>query len=186
MIELATIQKCLKGNQAAYKKAYNESLPYVLSVVSRYIYEPSQRPDVVQSVYIQLFNSLKRYDKEKGSVKSFVRIITVNCCLTHLKKQSKKPIIHTLSVVSESAISSEEENKLLELSKEDILDLLKDMPQGYKIVFLLCAIDGFSHKEIADQLKITPETSRSQYFRAKKWLIKKFNNSTLIKSYGIF
>ena len=119
-------------------------------------------------------------------MKSFVRIITVNCCLTHLKKQSKKPIIHTLSVVSESAISSEEENKLLELSKEDILDLLKDMPQGYKIVFLLCAIDGFSHKEIADQLKITPETSRSQYFRAKKWLIKKFNNSTLIKSYGIF
>lgn len=161
-------------------------MPYVLSVVSRYIYESSQRPDVVQSVYIQLFSSLKRYNEKRGSVKSFVRIITVNCCLTHLKKQSKKPIIHTLSVVSESAISSEEENKLLELSKEDILDLLKDMPQGYKIVFLLCAIDGFSHKEIADQLKITPETSRSQYFRAKKWLIKKFNNSTLIKSYGIF
>jgi RNA polymerase sigma-70 factor (ECF subfamily) len=110
----------------------------------------------------------------------------VNTCLTYLKKESKAPFIHSLDVIEETSISSETENKILELTKEDILELLIDMPQGYKIVFLLSAMDGFSHVEISEKLNITPETSRSQFFRAKKWLVKKFNNSTLIQSYGIF
>lgn len=186
MIESLTIKKCLKGNQKAFKEAYQDSLPYVLSVVSRYIFDSSARPDVVQNVYINFFNSLKKFDTKRGSIKTFIRIITVNTCLTYLKKESKAPFIHSLDLIEETSISRAYESKILELTKEDILALLTDMPQGYKIVFLLSAIDGFSHVEIAEKLSITPETSRSQFFRAKKWLIKKFNNSTLIKSYGIF
>ncbi len=186
MIDSITIKKCLKGNQRAFKEAYNDSLPYVLSVVSRYIFDKSARPDVVQNVYINFFNALKKFDSKRGNIKTFLRIITVNTCLTYLKKESKAPFIHSLDVIEETSISSETENKILELTKEDILELLIDMPQGYKIVFLLSAMDGFSHVEISEKLNITPETSRSQFFRAKKWLVKKFNNSTLIQSYGIF
>ncbi len=186
MIPSTIIKKCLRGNQLAFKQAYNSSLPYVLSIVSRYIYDQSDRPDVVQDVYIQLFNNLEKFDESRGTIRTFIRIITVNRCITHLKKQSNKPIVQTLSVIDEQHISTKGENQLLELSKEDIMVLLQDMPQGYKVVFLLFVFDDFSHKEIAEQLDISPETSRSQYSRAKKWLLKHYADSTIINSYGIF
>lgn len=187
MIEKSIIKKCLKGDQSAFKKAYNTTLPYVLSIVRRYIYDESMRPDIVQETYIQLFNNLENYNSNKGPFKPYLRMITVNCCLTSLRKKSKSPLIQTLTTVEENSFSSNNtEEKILELSKEEILAFLSDMPQGYKIVFLLYGIDGFSHKEIAEKLNISPETSRSQYSRAKKWLMKKYNNSTTKKSYGIF
>ena len=184
MIELITIKKCLRGNQAAFKKAYNDSLPYVLSIVRRYIYDEGSRPDAVQEIYIQLFNNLDKYDPKRGEVKSFVRTVAVNKCISLLRKKSNKPILQSLSVVEENNLADDSEQAILSLKKEDILKLLADMPDGYRVIFMLFSIDGYSHKEIAEKLKITSETSRSQYFRAKKWLVKTFNKSSSIKSYG--
>jgi len=186
LIELSTIKKCLKGNQAAYKQAYTDSLPYVLAVVKRYIFDESARPDAVQEVFIKLFNNLKNYDAKRGTVKTYVRTITVNCCISILRKNSSKPIINTLSVVEENQLGDESAEALVSLSNEDIMLLLNDMPTGYKVIFMLFAMEGYSHKEIAKQLDITSETSRSQYFRAKKWILNKLNNTSSIKSYGIF
>lgn len=75
-------------------------------------------------------------------------------------------------------LSKDDFAHLDQLSKADIVLLLEDMPQGYKTIFLLHAIDDFSHKEIAELLEISPETSRSQYHRALKWIKK----NTLITS----
>ncbi len=186
MIESITIKKCLKGDQSAFKKAYNDTLPYVLSIVRRYIYEEAYRPDIVQEVYIQLFNNLANYDSKKGEFKPYLRKITVNCCITTIRKKSRKPLIQSLTKVEEDTLSDQSEEKILSLSREEILQLLSTMPQGYKIIFLLYAIDGFSHKEIAEKLNISPETSRSQYSRARKWLMKNYTNSTIKQSYGIF
>lgn len=183
LIENSTIEKCKQGLEEGHGQLYNGSIKYVYHVVKRYLDSDEDVKDTVQEIYARTFQSINSFDPRKGDFKSWLRKITVNECISFYKKKSKKSFLTPLSETPEIAVS---DSKIEDLSKEDILKMLSSMPEGYKVVFMLHAIDGFKHVEIAEQLNIKAETSRSQYQRAKNWILKNIISKENTSAYGLF
>lgn len=184
-ITSSLIKACKKGRQEAYKAMYESTISYCYAIVSRYVKEREVK-DVVQDCYASLFTSLHNYDSSKGAFKPFFRSLVANTCMNHNRENHRAPMISFPAQVEEVPIKDKELEEYLQIGIDEIKDLLVDMPTGYKTIFLLHVLDEFSHKEISEILEITPETSRSQYLRAKKWILK--NTITHRKStrYGLF
>jgi len=177
------LNKCIRNEQQAYKLCYEACAPYVYTVIKSYIYDESYRRDVMQEVFAQIFKSLKKYDSERAAFKTWITAITVNCCITHLRKKKKLNLIVSLEKIEDEA-STIDEQALDQLSRAEILKLLKHMPTGYRTVFLLNIIDGYSHKEISQLLNTSAENSRSQLSRALKWARKNISKESLTYIYG--
>lgn len=184
MVEKKVILQCVKGSQKAFKELYEETIKYTYTIVSRYV-DTNDVKDVIQEAYAQIFQSLNKFSPEKGAFKSYIRAIIVNTCLTHQKKKSVIPTFEDIDEHYELKEWDEQLNKFTKLTESDIKNLLSEMPEGYKTIFYLYVIDGFSHKEISEMLEITPETSRTQYFRAKKWIVSNALINNKMSSYGL-
>jgi len=179
----SSILKSVKNNERkAFKTLYENCIGYVYTIVRRYITNESDIPDVIQEIFARVFLSLKTYDESKGEFKSWLRRLVINQCFQHYR-QGKSPRLHVALDATET-IESEEDPGFHELTKKDIEKLLSDMPEGYRQIFMLVIIDEYSHKEVGALLDISPETSRSQLSRAKKWLRKRnlTNNSKTLSN----
>ncbi len=184
MIDPSLISLCKKGNRNAHAQTYNACIPYVYSITKRYIYNQEDIKDVIQEIFANVFTKIDSFDSEKGSWNTWIRKITVNQCLLHLRKNKK---LSLLNPIDEAPAQSIDESKILDqLSREDIDKMLANMPTGYKIVFMLNVIDGYNHSEISDTLQISKETSRSQLNRAKKWLKNQITKDHKYQAYGLF
>jgi RNA polymerase sigma factor (sigma-70 family) len=164
--ELLTAVKAQE--RGAFKQMYEAYIRYVYSVVSRYHSDTSNYQDIIQEIFAIVFLKIDTYDPAKGEFKVWLRAVTVNQCLKHY--HSTKRQLATVSLESIENYEQPVELSHSELSREDLLAMLASMPSGYKEVFLLITVDGFSHKEAAEMLNISTETSRSQLHRAKLWL----------------
>ncbi len=183
MVDILYINKCKNGDSSSFKVIYDSSAAYVYTIVKNYIKDEEFRKDLMQETYAAIFNSIKTFDEEKGNFKSWISKITVFTCIAHLRKSSKMNFDFSLAKVEE--IAEDDVLKLDELRQEEITALLQEMPTGYKTIFLLYVIDEFSHKEIGELLKITPETSRSQLMRGISWIKKNITLTTSNKmAYG--
>ncbi len=185
MIDLDIIQRCKAGEEHAYSQVYNTCAPYIFSIVKNYFSYTDDRKDAMQEIFAQIFISMKNFHPEKGSFKGWISKIAVYQCIGLLKKNSRFNFIGTMdeSNLSEVPIALDWMDKL---SQEEIDRILRNMPLGYKAVFLLSVIDEYSHKEIGELLAITPETSRSQLSRAIKWIKSNLLTEKTQIAYGIF
>ena len=136
----------------------------------------------MQEAYAKTFSNISSFDASKGTFKFWFRKIVVNCCLKHLQKQ--KTILTLENEVAYDPIDSSYLESL-QLSREEVKNLLRAMPDRYRLVFMLFVMDGYTHQEIADHLSISTETSRSQLTRAKQWLRKHLEGSTKWEKYGL-
>ena len=175
MVETSIIALIKKGEQAAFKVMYQSSIAYVYAIVKRYIPSESNQEDIIQEIYARLFLSIKNYDETKGDFKSWLRKIVVNQCLESYRQGKSPKYLVPLEVASNSNVV--DKHPLNELSKEEIENLLSNMPEGYRQIFMLGIIDEYSHKEVGKMLGISPETSRSQLSRAKNWIRKRVSYS---------
>ncbi len=164
------IKNCINGERISHKALYEECAPYVYAIVKNYVNDSGFHKDAMQESFASIFSSLSRYKSEKGSFKSWIARIAVNKCIDILKKTGRIGFSDGLEMIME--IPDEDFERMNQLSTEEIEGLLKTMPDGYRTVFLLSVIDGYTHKEIARMLQITTETSRSQRSRAIQWLRK--------------
>jgi len=183
LVSKSTIEKCKKGERLAYKEIYEKCIAYVYSVVSRYLNVEEDRKDTIQEIFAKVFSNIAQFDETKGVFKFWLRKITVNECLMHLRRQTK---IKVHSINEDFDIIDTQNSKIESLTREDIMNLLKDMPQRYKLVFMAYVIDGFNHEEIGLQLGITKDTSRSQLTRSKRWIQKHISKETQNQTYGLF
>lgn len=184
MVDNSLISLCKTGSRKAYSQVYSACIPYVYSVVKRYIYNHEDTKDVIQETFAKVFTKIETYDSEKGTWNTWIRKITVNQCLLHLRKNKKLTLLNPIDESPEQSI--DESEVLDQLSREDIDKMLANMPTGYKIVFMLNVIDGYNHSEISETLNITKETSRSQLNRAKKWLKNQISKDHKYQAYGLF
>ena len=184
MTDSQTIGLCKRGIEQGHAQLYKDCAPYVYSHVKRYIWDVEFRKDIMQEVFAKIFINIKNFDPEKGNFKPWIKKITVNECLQHIRK------IRPLSVAKgiDEAFDLKDEIVLpTALTRADIELILKDMPKGYKIIFMLVVIDGFTHKEISHKLNIVEQSSRSQLTRAKKWIRQYLlNNNVQQDLYGLF
>ena len=158
---------CVKNNAAAQEALYNRFSPRMLGVCYRFAKNREDAEDMLQEGFIKVFTQIHQYRNE-GALEGWIRRIVVHTCINILKKNKKftdsVDIIHATSVhIKEDMIPSI-------MQAKQVVECIRTLPLGYKTVLNLYAIEGYSHKEIADMLDIEESTSRSQYTRAKAML----------------
>jgi RNA polymerase sigma factor (sigma-70 family) len=169
MTDEQLIKECVSGSAVAQKKFYDLFARKMMGVCLRYANSYEEAQDVLQDGFIKIFNKLPDFES-KGSLEGWVRRIMVNTALDAYRKAKK----HQSNVDVDSVSYMLDSNDFIveSINAEDLLKIIHSIPEGYRVVFNLFAIEGYSHKEIAEQLGVTESTSKSQYSRAKKMLRK--------------
>ncbi len=168
------VKACKKNDRDAMEKIYNAFMPRMIAVSFRYCKNRSDAEDIVQEAFIKVFKNIKKY-KHNGMLASWIERIVINCAIDHWHKMKKTVFIDNTELVEEE--SEQELNEIekdyfsKELSVEKLRILISDLPEQYRYVLNLYAIEGYSHKEIGEILKIKESTSRSNYTRARKKLL---------------
>ena len=132
-------------------------------VCLRYVANADDANDILQEGFIKVYRNLDKFRRE-GSFEGWVRRIFVNTAIEQFRKKVK---LYNVDEVQENTIEDKELTALDLLATKDIINIVNELSPGYKAVFNLHVIEGFSHKEIADMLGITEGTSKSQLARAK-------------------
>ena len=137
-------------------------------------YEEAQ--DIVQDGFVKVFTKIKSFSGS-GSLEGWIRRIMVNTALDYLRKIKAERFNFSIDEVENSI----KEDQLIEsgMQVDDLLKLIQQLPLGYRTVFNLYAVEGYTHKEIADKLQISENTSKSQYSRARTLLQKKLEHLEL-------
>lgn len=168
------IARLKKGEQLAYKELVFSFSARLLTVARIYSKNDEDAKDVIQDAFILVFQKIKNFEgTEVAAFYGWMKRIVINICLTKSQKMFRKKEHSIETMVIDRGIDSE---AISVMTHKEIMELVFSLPDGYRQVFALYAIEGYSHKEIADQLSIGESSSRSRYSRAKKMLQIKFNN----------
>jgi len=160
------LEGCRKGKASAQPGLYDRLAPKMLGVCLRYIRDREEAEHIMIGGIVKVFEKLEQF-KSEGSFEGWVRRIIVNDCLMYIRKNRNM----SLETEIDSAINHPDLSVMEDtLNQEDLLKLIGELPVGYRTVFNLYAIEGYSHAEIAEQLDISENTSKSQLSRARKWL----------------
>ena len=168
---LQWIEGCKRGDRAAQKALFEWLVPYMRGAVKRYIWGEELVQDVLQEAFIRIFRNLERFDAEKGSLRPWAARIAVNVAITEGQKRSK---VDNPRPNAEVAISPD---VLERMAVEDIVKVLRTMPEEQYTVLNLHAFEGFSHDEIGEMMGITAAFSRQRLWWARKWVKQRFDRA---------
>lgn len=165
--DIQLIESCKKGDRAAQKAIYDLLAPRMFPVCIRYIGDRTSAEDILQEGFITLFTKIDSY-KGDGSFEGWARRIFVTTSLMSLRKKDALKMSEELETVRsmKTDVSTQIEN----IGYKELMELVMSLPPGFRTVFNMYAIEGYSHKEIADVLGVTETTSRTQFSRARAWL----------------
>lgn len=163
---------CIKNDRLYQELLYRKYAKKMYSICLGYTGERDMAQDVLQESFIKIFKSIRNF-KSDGSLEGWIRRIVVNTALDQLRQKSRlqKYITEKEEIIKES----EELSAIDNLKTQDILNQVAKLPDGARVVFNLYALEGYTHREIADILEITEGTSKSQFNRARKLLIDMLN-----------
>jgi len=159
-------QGCLKGNIKYQKILFDRYSGKFMTVCLRYASDQMQAEDMLQEAFIRIFNHLNQF-KSEGSFEGWMRRVVVNVCLKAIKN---KRITFSTDEDAGIQIPDKSTDAPGHLSEDELLRLIKQLPNGYRIIFNLHVIEGYSHDEIGEMLNIKASTSRSQLVKARKML----------------
>jgi len=167
MNELHLIEGCRKGNRLAQKELYENYSRRMMGVCLRYVNDRETARDLLQDGFVKVFTSIGSYTGV-GSFEGWMRKIFVNCALEYLRKSD---VLRDAADLDNSPELTEPDSSVIsKMAAAELLQLVHELPSGFRTVFNLFAIEGYSHKEISEMLNITESTSRSQFTRAKQLL----------------
>ncbi|MEM0519164.1 MULTISPECIES: RNA polymerase sigma factor [Aequorivita] len=169
------ISKSSNGDRRAQQKLFEHFAPKMLGVCRQYVKSNDLAEEVMLNGFFKMFSNLNNF-KNEGSFEGWVRRIMVNESITQLRKDKKLHFTSEAEIENSAVHSTFIET---ELETDEIQKMIDSLPVGYKTVFVLYAIEGYKHSEIAEQLQISENTSKSQLFKARKMLqnmVKQQNN----------
>lgn len=171
---LNIIRRCLDGDARAQKEIFDLLCGKMLSLCLRYAGDRMLAEDLLQEGFVTLFTKLDTY-KGDGSFEGWARRIFVTTCLMQLRRRDvlrqSEDLDQAGHVAGESVTAPQK------LGYQELMGLICEMPDGYRAVFNLFVVEGFSHREISQMLGISEVTSRSQLNRAKAWLQQKIKEN---------
>jgi RNA polymerase sigma-70 factor (ECF subfamily) len=170
------IKKCLRGNSEAHKALYLAHKNSWILTSLRYGKDSQESEDILQEGILQVFKDLHQFNSKRASFKTWSQRVIVHAALRYLKKNNWQNLFVDLDAVENDFYT--ENNMMSKLSANEILEHIRTLPNGYRLVFNLYAIEDYSHKEIAAKLNISVGTSKSQLFKARKML-----KEIVVKSY---
>jgi len=171
MSESDLVIGCQQGDRICQKAVFDKWNKKMLTVCQRYINNNFEAEDILMQAMMKVFTEVNRFSGT-GSFEGWIRRIVVNEALMQVRKQK---LVFETPVLTDIETSGELNPGALEVEAEYLLDLLKSLPSGYRMVFNLYAIEGFDHREIASMLGISEGTSKSQLSRARQMLADKLN-----------
>ncbi|MDZ7777471.1 MAG: sigma-70 family RNA polymerase sigma factor [Bacteroidales bacterium] len=164
------IKRCLDNDSTAFKELYDEYAPKMFGVCLRYAKNEMEAEDILQDGFIKIFSNLHRF-KFEGSFEGWLRRTFVNTAINHYKKNLRHA--REMDIEEIEAENLRDEKILDRISADEILAIVQSLPDGYKVVFNLNVLEGYTHKMIGQMLNISENTSKSQLLRAKRLLREK-------------
>ncbi len=172
------IKGCMAGNRKMQEALYHRFSSKMYAVCLRYSKNANDAQDLLQEGFIKIYKNIEKF-RGDGSFEGWIRRIFVNTSIEHLRK------VVTLNQVSEThenTIEDKEWNALDNIAEKDIINMVQELSPGYRQVFNMYVIEGYSHKDIGELLGISEGTSKSQLARSKVILQKMIEERLNIKS----
>ena len=166
------INGCLEGSNLHYDALYKNYGGVLFGICLRYAKDREQAADDFQEAFIKLFQQLKTYDKSRGNFEGWMKRIFVNHSIDTYRRRAKLRTSE-LKEVHEEFGQEDLQQPFPDLNNDQLVSLISELPDGYRVVFNLLAVEGMAHKEVAAVLNISENTSKSQFFKARKMLREK-------------
>jgi len=177
-----SIEEIIKGCKAKERKhqraLYLLTAEDLMRVAQRYIKDKDAAKDIFQEGYLRIFNKIHLYNPEKGSIGAWAGKVVTNLALEQLRKNKAFASVDNLPV---SLHPVDDESVIDNMSADELLAMIHELPDSYRIIFLLFVVEGYSHNEISEKLGITASTSRSQLVRARAKLKISIQKKTNLK-----
>lgn len=175
MLDKEILKGCLKGKRKFQEALYNKYGGRLLGVCIRYTGNRMEADDIFQEAFIKIFKNIKTFKNLcNHSLYRWMKRIMINTAINYLRDEKKRRTISNIDAVME--YKKEDNPDFFEdvfelVSKEEILLIVQNLPQGYRMVFNLYAIESCTHEEIAGMLNISINTSKTQLFKARKKIV---------------
>lgn len=157
------LKGCLEGNRRMQEELYRRFSPRMYAVCLRYAGKAEEAEDILQEGFIKIFKKMDSF-RGDGSFEGWMRRIFVNTAIEHFRR---KRYLMPVTEKEENTIEGKYASALDDLGAKDVLALIQELSPGYRTVFNMYVVEGYTHKEIADMLGISEGTSKSQLSRAK-------------------
>lgn len=161
------IQGCREGDSEARRELYERYATAMFSLVRRYVKVRAAAEDVFHDGFVTVYTKIGDY-RGSGSFEGWMRRIFVTAALNFLRKESSSGVLEDdVSELPPGIVGGAPPEALEQLNDKQLLGLVERLPEGFRMVLMLHAVEGYSHAEIAEMLAINESTSRSQFLRAK-------------------
>jgi len=170
MEEQLLIAGCKRGESWARKKLYELYAPVMMSVCMRYVHDRDTAQDILQEGFIKVYTKFDMFS-EKGSLGGWMRRVFVTTALEYLRHNDALKLSVSIDDYNDT-LDNYDISALEQISADELMACIGRLPDGYRTIFNLFAIEGYSHSEIAKILNIQESTSRSQFLRGRKLLQK--------------
>lgn len=164
MTEAQLILGCKKRNPHAQRALYEQYKTPLFRVCLRYAKDRGEAQDMLQDGFIKIYTDLPKY-RGDGAFGGWLRRVMVNACLQYLRKW--KNLFPSADINQYAELHTTNENIIASMGAKELTQLIQKLPIGYRIVFNMYVVEGYSHKEIAEQLEVSVSTSKTQLFKAK-------------------
>ena len=169
------IAGCKKGKSEFQELLYVTFGPRMMGVCMRSAQDKMEAEDVFQDTFVKVFEKVKKF--KGGSFSSWIYTIFINASIDNYRSNKQRHLHVSYDDIVEPTVNSQD--TLADLSVGEITEIINKLPEGYRLVFNLFVIDGFSHKEIAAALNISEGTSKSQLYKAKAMLVKLLDKNNI-------
>ena len=168
MTERQIVKGLIRGDRKAQNLCYEQYRSTWYMICLRYQQDSASALDSLQNGLIKIFSKIKQYDDTKGTFKSWSSRVVINENLMALRKESAQ--MFTEDISESYDLFDEQASPIEQLSAQELTKLIQKLPDGYRTIFNMYVIEGYTHAEIADELGINAGTSKSQLFKARKML----------------
>lgn len=174
MEELQLTRQCRAGDQRAWRMLYDRYAGRMLAVALRYLGDRARGEDLMQEAFIRIFNRFDRFEWQgEGSLWGWIKQITIRLAIDQLRQEGRLETLRIDEERLELFHTEVDMEQLQAFSTDELLELIARMPDGYRTILNLYCIDGFSHRQIAEQLHILEKSSSSRLSRARALLAKR-------------
>ncbi len=169
------LEGCAAGRRSAQNLLYRKYASTMMAVCLRYAPNRSEAEDLLQEGFLKIFQCISGYRKE-GSFEGWMKRIMINNALNQFRRNRRVPFLKDIEEINETEILTSDDTELEpDVPAEKLLGLIQMLPEGYRMVFNLYVFEEYSHKEIAEMLNISENTSKTQLLKARRFLRKRLS-----------
>jgi len=174
------IEGCLSGKRKAYNWLYRKYVNVMMGICMRYCKNRDDAEDVLQEGFIKVFSNMEKY-RHEGSFEGWIKRIMVNSAIDHYQQNLRHAYhsdvdeMESHTIIDNANGPDPDTPVSSDIRQERLMALIQSLPDGYRMVFNMYAIEGMSHKEIATSLGISENTSKTQLMKARRTLRGKLN-----------